>query len=159
MTLKIALVAVSSFIAGIVLAGLAMVWLAPSLMMVENPSRLAYEETVQAIIAQAEALDWKVPAVHRLDKSMEKAGHQVLPAAVIELCRPDYAARLLQEDDTRVVASLMPCRVAVYQKSDGRVIVSRMNTTLMSKLFGGLVTQVMAAASADSEQIVGAVIH
>jgi uncharacterized protein (DUF302 family) len=52
----------------------------------------------------------------------------------------------------------MPCRIAVYQKADGSVVVSRMNTGLMSKIFGGLVTEVMAQASADSERIITSVL-
>jgi uncharacterized protein (DUF302 family) len=89
---------------------------------------------------------------------MEKAGFSVEKASVIELCRPDYAVKLLEQDDTRSITSLMPCRIAVYQKADGSVIVSRMNTGLMSKIFGGLVTEVMAQASADSERIITSVL-
>ena len=45
----------------------------------------------------------------------------------------------------------MPCRVAVYKSADGSTMISRMNTTLMSKLFGGIVEEVMSEASAESE--------
>ena len=46
----------------------------------------------------------------------------------------------------------------VYQPSDGQVIISRMNTGLISKLFGGTVTEVMAQASAENQVILSAVL-
>ena len=159
MKLKIVVVVMVAFVLGLLVAGVAIFRLAPDMMVVENPSKLGFEETVQGVVEAAEQRGWKVPTVHRLAASMQTAGHEVLPAAMIELCRADYAARILADHQARFVTSLMPCRVAVYQTSDGHTIVSRMNTTLMSKLLGGLITEVMAAVSGDSEAIVGAVIE
>jgi uncharacterized protein (DUF302 family) len=45
---------------------------------------------------------------------------------------------------------MMPCRVSIYEKSNGKVYVSWMNTGLMGGLFGGLVAEVMDDASAES---------
>jgi uncharacterized protein (DUF302 family) len=144
--------------AGIVLTALLIWFRAPAMMIDEDPSRFDFDATVDTIVKTAEDLEWKVPAIHPLHESMEKAGFSVEKASVIELCRPDYAVKLLEQDDTRSITSLMPCRIAVYQKADGSVIVSRMNTGLMSKIFGGLVTEVMAQASADSERIITSVL-
>lgn len=138
---------------GALLATVGIALAAPRLMIVEDASPHGFDETVSRIVAAAEARQWKVPAVHDLRESMQKAGHDVDPATVIELCRPDYAVRILAEDRERVVTSMMPCRIAVYRTSDGSVVVSRMNTTLVARLFGGLISQVMAGASADSEAI------
>lgn len=158
MNLTAAIAVVAGLFAGIVLTGLFVWFRAPAMMIDEDPSRYDFETTVDTIVTTAEGLDWKVPAIHPLHDSMAKAGFEVEKASVIELCRPDYAVRLLEQDDTRSITSMMPCRIAVYQKSDGAVVVSRMNTGLMSKLFGGLVARVMARASADSEQIVTSVL-
>ena len=129
---------------------------APRLMIQQDPSSLSHEQAVQALLAAAEAKDWKVPTVHRLDDTLRKAGFEVRAATVIELCRPDYAAQILADEASRSISSMMPCRVAVCETADGTVVVSRMNTSLMSRLFGGLIQRVMARASADSEEIVGA---
>jgi len=158
MNKKVLLAGIAGFVLGVVIVGLIGFLAAPSLMIVEDVSSLGYEETVQAIQDAAVAQGWKVPTVHALDASVNKAGHNVLPASVIELCHPDLAARILADDEARVVTSMMPCRVAVYQRSDGPVVVSRMNTGLVSKLFGGLVTEVMAQATNDSEQILSSVL-
>jgi len=138
---------------GMVLFG-AIAWnMAPGMMMVESYSKLGFDETVQAIQDNAAAQHWSIPNVMRLDKSLAKDGYEVLPVAVIELCSPELAQQVLSQDDARVVSSLMPCRVAVYEKSNGDVVLSRMNTALMSKMFGGVVASVMGNATAETEQI------
>ncbi len=78
---------------------------------------------------------------------------------VIELCNVDLAGDILTGDENRIVSSMMPCRVAVYETSDGSVIVSRMNTGLMSSVFGGKVQEVMAMATDQTELILGSVIN
>ena len=143
---------------GVLLVAVVGYFAAPSLMIVEDDSRLSYEETIEMIQKSAKANNWKVPKVHRIDKSVAKAGHKVRPVTVIELCQPDHAAEILSEDDARVVTSMMPCRVSVYETEDGRVIVSRMNTTLVAGMFGGTVARVMANASQDQEKILSAVL-
>ena len=145
--------ALVGFAVGVALTGVAVWTMAPGMMMVESHSRLGFDETVQAIQDGAVEQDWLVPNVMRLDKSIAKHGYEVLPVAVIELCSPDLSATVLAEDDARIVSSLMPCRVAVYEKSNGDVILSRMNTAMMSKMFGGVVTEVMSEATAQTEQI------
>jgi len=37
----------------------------------------------------------------------------------------------------------MPCTLAVYEADDGKVYISKMNTGLMGKLFGGTVAEVV----------------
>ena len=145
--------AIVGFVVGVALTGVAVWTMAPGMMMVESHSTLGFDETVQAIQDNAEEQDWVVPNVMRLDKSIAKHGYEVLPVAVIELCSPGLAAAVLAEDDARIVSALMPCRVAVYEKSNGDVILSRMNTAMMSKMFGGVVTEVMSEATAQTEQI------
>jgi len=141
------------FLVGVVLFGVIAWTVAPKMMMIESYSKLGFDETVQAIQDNAAAQNWVVPNVLRLDKSLAKDGYEVQPVAVIELCNPELAQQVLSRDDARIVSSLMPCRVAVYQKSDGDVVLSRMNTALMSKMFGGVVTRVMADATSETEKI------
>ena len=140
-------------VVGVVLSGILLMQMAPGIMMVENKSKLSFDATVQAIKDNAAKEHWVIPGVKRLDKSLAKDGHEVLPVAIIELCKPELAVKILSKDNERMVSSMMPCRVSVYKKSNGDVIISRMNTALMSKLFGGLVTEVMSDATAQTERI------
>ena len=150
------LIAAAGLAAGILLTTVALVVVAPRLMVVESPTSLGFEEAVQAITEAAAARGWKVPTVHRIDQTLAAAGYTVEPAAVVELCRPDYAEQILRSDSDRVVTSFMPCRISVYRTSDGRVVISRMRSGLVARLFGGTVARVMAAAAADSELILAA---
>jgi uncharacterized protein (DUF302 family) len=133
-------------------------FLMPKIMILEDVSTLSYDDALKVIKDKTTELKWKIPVVHELHKSMEKEGYTVEKAAVVEICKADYAAEILQTDNARNVTSLMPCRIALYRTSDGKTIISRMNTGLMSKLFGGKVTEVMAKATFDSEQIISALL-
>ncbi|MCP4409344.1 MAG: DUF302 domain-containing protein [Gammaproteobacteria bacterium] len=144
------------FLVGLLALGLGGYLGAQRLMVVERESPLDFDGTIQAISAAAEYNEyneWKVPKVYRLCKSLEKEGLKVRPVAVIELCKPDYAAELLSNDDTRLVSSFMPCRISVYEKAGGIVVVSHMNTRLVSRLFGGKIAEVMAIATQETQVI------
>ena len=132
---------------------------APDAMITESESNFSHEETVAIITAAAEENGWKVPATHEIHNSVAQGGWDVENVTVIELCNVDLAGDILTGDENRIVSSMMPCRVAVYDTSDGRVIVSRMNTGLMSTVFGGKVQEVMAMATDQTEIIVGSVIN
>lgn len=151
------LAGIVGFILGALVLGIVVFLAAPKLMIVEGTSRLGHEEAVNVIKQAAAGKGWNVSAVHEFHVSAAKAGHNILPATVVEMCQPHYAAQVLQEDRNRIVASLMPCRIAVYTTSDGRVVISRMNTKLMSKLFPGTIAAVMAKATAETEEMVSSV--
>jgi uncharacterized protein (DUF302 family) len=150
---NIAIGGVGGFLLGVLVAGLLGWFMMPGLMIDESVSKLSFDETVQAVQDGAAAEDWTVPSVMRLDESLKKSGFDVTPVAVVELCKPDLANDILSDDDSRVVSSLMPCRVAIYETADGEVVISRMNTSLMSKMFGGSIADTMSEATAQTEQI------
>lgn len=119
----------------------------------ETKSAGDFDTTLAAITESVEAKGWEIPTIYRLDKTMQKHGHDVLPVAVVELCHPDHAVEILKRDESRKVTSFMPCRLSVYQTSDGDVIVSRMNSSLMSQIFPTEISTVMAMATGEVEGI------
>lgn len=125
-------------------------------MIQETESPLGFNETVDAISMTVTGKGWQLPKVYRLDQTMEKHGYKVNPVAVLELCHPDHAYKILKNDDSLSVTPFMPCRISVYARDDGKVIVARMNSGLMSKLFHRDVSQVMAAATGEVEGIITA---
>jgi len=70
---------------------------------------------------------------------------------VIELCKPDYAYQLLSDDDLRIYANMMPCRISLYQKADGQTYVSRMNSAMFAAQIGGVLQDVMSDAYSEVE--------
>jgi uncharacterized protein (DUF302 family) len=147
------------FVLGAGVLGAAIYWSVPKAMIVTKESPLGHEETVQAIRQAALDQGWKVPKLHRMSEGLQKFGHQVPPVTVIELCQPDYAAQVLKEDEGRMVAAMMPCRVSVYDTSDGKVMISRLNTGLVGKMYDGLIHDVMAHATSDTRTILSAALR
>lgn len=147
---------------GFLLGVASLAWIAyeaaPKVMILENESALSYEDTVATLKEASKDNGWKIPKVHELDKTMTEAGYQVAPVSVIELCHVQHAARVLGDADSRIVSSMMPCRVSVYVDAEDKVIVSRMNTGAIARVFGGTVAEVMAVASQETELILDSVL-
>jgi len=49
---------------------------------------------------------------------------------------------------------MMPCRIAVYEKSDGSTYISRMNAEMFAAMLGGLAAEVMTEAFRETEVMV-----
>jgi uncharacterized protein (DUF302 family) len=144
---------VVGLVIGIAVTALVVVRTMPGMMIVTRPSRLGFEETVQAVQKGIEAQGWSSPATLDLNKSMARHGVTLEPRVrIIQLCKAEYARDVLTTD--RYVSSLMPCAIAVYEADDGRVCVSKMNTGLMGTLFGGNIARVMGGKVAKDEHAI-----
>jgi uncharacterized protein (DUF302 family) len=122
----------------------------PGLMVVEHESKLDFDATVAALEKAVKAEGWVVKSVGDMQKSLAQHG-VTLPrrVKVVKLCHPHYAGSVLQTD--RQMAAMMPCSIAVYEDDDGTVRVSKLNTGLMGKMFGGNVARVMGEHVARDE--------
>jgi uncharacterized protein (DUF302 family) len=127
---------------------------AQSIMLTEKESKYSFEKSVELFEKTAFANGWKIPTVHDMQKTMDTFGKDVISAKVFELCHPEHAYEILSRDKERIVMSMMPCRVAIYEKSNGKTYVSYMNTGLMGSMMKGVVPKVMKVASNESEQII-----
>ena len=120
----------------------------------ESVSPFDFQETVSRITKAIEMKGWKMPALHNLQQTLKNFGKEVLPVSVFEICHPKHSGRILERDEERFVSSLMPCRISVYERSDGKTYISRLNSGLMAASFGGLIEEVMKGATEDVEEIV-----
>ncbi len=127
-------------------------------MFLENESKYNFGETVIKLTAEIEKKTWKVSAIHDLQETLKKNGTEILPIKVFALCHPAHSSKILLKDNERIVSSLMPCRVSVYEKNDGKTYISRMNTGVLAKSIGGIVEEVMIASSKDVEDILSSII-
>ena len=117
----------------------------------EDKSKFNFDETVSGLTSIIAEDGWKVTHIHDLQAIMHKNGLDVEASMVIELCNPDYAYRILSKDALRVYSNMMPCRIAVYTKTDGLTYISRMNAALLSSQIGGEAEAVMSATFRDAE--------
>ena len=144
---------VAGTLLGAVLTGLAVWTFMPGMMLNVGESKLPFDETVAAIQKAVERQGWVLSATNDMRKSLVKHGRAFdRQVKVIQLCHPDYAKRVLT--DNRELAALMPCSIAVYEGDDGKVYISKMNTGLMGKMFGGTVAEVMGGAVAKDEKAI-----
>ena len=123
-------------------------------MFIENESKYNFNETVEKLSESIIGAGWKVTHIHDLQDTLMKNNFNVLPVKVLEVCRPDYSVKLLSRDKERLYSSLMPCRLSVYETSDGKTRVSRMNSAAFAAQIGGVVNEVMTLAYNDIESIV-----
>jgi len=138
---------------GVVLTALAVYALMPRMMIVTRESQLGFDATVEAIQKSIAKNGWSSPGTMNLNKAMAKHGVDFAPrVSVISLCNAKYAREVLTSD--RHLSSLMPCAISVWEGDDGKVYVSKMNTGLMGKMFGGNVARVMGGAVAMEEHAI-----
>lgn len=129
-----------------------------SQIVIEQKSKYGFEKTVQILTENAEKREWKVPFIHDLQNSLAKSGKNVRPVKVIEICKPQYSGKMLELNDERIISVMMPCRISVYEKDDGKTYVSLINVEAMSSNLPSNIAAVMKEASDDTLNIVGSVI-
>lgn len=123
-------------------------------MFFESKSRFGFSETLQKLFDLIPESGWKEISVLDLQAIMKKNGKEILPVKVVELCKPDYAYRLLSDDTQRIYSNMLPCRISVYEKSDGNCYISRLNAAMMAAQLGGVTEEVMTAAYHDAEEMI-----
>ncbi len=146
-----------------VVAGLLLGWLItflsmPKLMFKESESHLGFDATVASVQEQIDARGWKTPFVHDLQATMLKFDHEVAGVKVFEICHPDHSYKILKESKERIVSNMMPCRISVYEKADGSVWISRMNSGVVAKPMSRIIRETMTAAADDVELIIADVL-
>jgi len=131
-------------LAGVLLAGVVGWSVMPSMMLRERVSPLGFEETVAKIESNAKDGGWVVSGVRKLDQSIRKhGGGEVIRVSLVEMCQPHHAARILNDPEGRKASVLMPCSVSVYEDEQGVVRVVSMNSGMMGRMFGGVISEVM----------------
>ncbi len=71
-----------------------------------------------------------------------------------EICKPEGAVAILNEDNFTRMLPFMPMRVAVYKKSDGKTYISRFKLKMMGKCNSDVVKEVMIGGAIDLEKAV-----
>ncbi len=95
--------------------------------MIENQSRFGFAETVDVLSKYIAENNWKITAIHDMQETMKKNGKEVLPVKV--------------------------CRISVYEKTDGKTYVSRMNAPAFAAMIGGDAAKTMVDAFNETEEL------
>ena len=141
--------------AGLIIGWLTMWTTLPGMMITVYPSRLGFDQTIDSIQSNAEALGWQVMEVNDIQQRLLQEGQgDIDKLKVISLWKPPFAYHVLREDVHKSVSAMMPARIGVYVTADGGVKVASMNFNLWSKMFGGAVDTVMAQVAHDEHEII-----
>lgn len=151
---RIRLKGVGWFLSGVVLIITMLFVFGPGLMMVESTSKYDFDGTVDRFVTIVEESSWGILNHHDMQQVKAKLGYEVLPVKVFDLCSGQHSYRILREDDERIVTPMMPCRISIYEKSDGNTYIARMNSGLVGRLFGGTINNVMQTATKESEELI-----
>ncbi len=105
-----------------------------------------YDEVMKAVEAAAKAQGFRVSNVHDIAASLRKDGIERKPVATVEVCNSKLAAQVLQAEPR--LATLMPCRIAVFEK-DGQTVVSMIWPSRLMTMFPENAEVKDAAAQVD----------
>lgn len=146
--------AIIGFFAGMLVFAI-MAWqVGGTLMVQEYPSPFGLEETAARIQANIQEAGWDLSGLRSPSNTIRALGATVPNVLLVEACNPDYSKPLLQDGKTRILSILMPCTITIYEKEDGKVYIGLMNSGLMGRLFGPMVTEIMQKVAEDQQKFI-----
>ncbi|GCC11690.1 hypothetical protein IPdc08_01747 [archaeon] len=87
-----------------------------------------FDEVVEKAQEIAKQKGFGVMAVHDFKAAFAKKNLEFTPYKIVEICKPEFAHKALQEDTN--LGLIMPCKINVYQKGD-KVIVTGLLTDIL----------------------------
>ena len=128
-----------------------------SQMLIEKQSPLGFEETLEKLEANAKAAGWKVPSKWKVNfqrNLMKVTGEDIGPNRVLKMCEPKAAVKILVHDQYKVLTTMMPCTIAVYEKSDGKTYISLMNMKMLGMMYGGVISDIANELAPQMDKMV-----
>jgi len=128
---------------------------APHLLFKEIESPYSFDRTVQIIVDRIQHQPgWHIVSViDQREEVLKHGGPDIGPMKIIKFCNAQLSGKMLIADDRKFFGVKVPASIAVYQKSNGKVYISVMNSKVMSKLFSGTIQDVIEDVIRDAEQI------
>lgn len=118
-----------------------------SQMLIEVESPLGFDETLVKLEENAKYLGWKVPKKWKINfqNNLKKVtGVDIGKNQVLKMCEPEAAAKMLIHDEYKLLTTMMPCTISVYEKSNGKTYISIMNMEMLGMIYGGVIAEIAA---------------
>ena len=147
---------VLGIVTGIIAMGIIVLIAMPKMMILTENSKFDYETTIAKLEQNIKDAGWTHKGTTCISDDIKKRIGRDMGVRIggVKLCNADYANEILGDHKARFVSCLMPCSISVWEGDDGKVYVSKMNTGLMGKMFGGIIARVMGGkVSADEKKI------
>ena len=157
---KLVIGLIIGMVVGFLICGIVVWKTMPQMMLTVKKSNYDFEETFSRIEDSIIAHDWDIQRIYDMQECMESYGYEnIKNISIFSLCKPENVAEILNDDKNKKVTAIMPCRMGVYEDSNGEVYVSRLNIALMSKMFGGVIEEVMSGVAKDEADILEGIIE
>jgi uncharacterized protein (DUF302 family) len=117
-------------------------------------SNKTFPDTLKTFKEEIGKAGWSVLNANNMAGVLSERGFMLHPVVILDVCSGQYSARILGNDEYRPISPFMPCRVSIYQTSDGRVFVARMNTSAFAGLMPPEVAEMMAASDREIDRVI-----
>ena len=126
---------------------------------VEQESPFDVSTTVEKLIESAKKNKWQKTNVHSHQQPYDKSGKEKMSVQVLEICKHEYSGYMLEKNRERIASiMMMPCRISVYEKEDGKTYVSLLNMAAMVTGLPPSENDIIRDASYETIDIVKSVI-
>ena len=128
-----------------------------SQMLIEVESPLGFDETLVKLEENAKYQGWKVPKKWKINfqNNLKKVtGVDIGKNQVLKMCEPEAAAKMLVHDEYKLLTTMMPCTISVYEKSNGKTYISLMNMEMLGMIYGGVIAEIAAELAPQMMEMV-----
>lgn len=126
----------------------------PSQLVEVVKSSKSFPETLKAFKAEVRSAGWSLLNSNNMAGILSERGFTLDPVVILDVCSGQYSARILSNDAYRPISAFMPCRVSIYQTSEGEVFIARMNVSAFVAMMPPEVAEVMIASDAEISKII-----
>jgi uncharacterized protein (DUF302 family) len=144
------------FVVGVISSSLLFVYIMRKYMLIQykiNGGFEEVEEAVKKVIPEFQGWSFPIPD-WQFYKSQASKGFKydnIKNMIMYFVCKPAYANRVLRIDPK--LGGIMPCTWAIYETKNGEVYIAKMNIALMSKMYFGVVGEVMKEVAETEEKM------
>lgn len=122
-------------------------------------SQKSFSETLKTFKEEVGKAGWSVLNANNMAGVLSERGFTLHPVVILDVCSGKYSARILSNDEYRPISAFMPCRVSIYQTSDGAVFIARMNTNAFVHMMPPEVAEVMSASDEEIDRVIAATVR
>jgi len=117
-------------------------------------SNKSFPETLKTFKEEVNKAGWSLLNANNMAGVLSERGFTLSPVVILDVCSGKYSAQILGKDEYRPISAFMPCRVSIYQTSDGQVFLARMNTGAFVGMMPPAVAGVMVASDKEIAKII-----
>ena len=143
-------------VTGLILGGIVFVYLMRRFMMAAYKIEGTFDEVNEAIKKVIPQFDgWSFPIsewqFHKSHLSKNLTYDNIKDMIMYFVCKPAHANKVLRINPA--LGAIMPCTWAVYETTDSEVYIAKMNIALMSKMYFGVIGEVMREVAATEKEM------